>query len=118
MSASLDIPGAEGARKIRWTRPGTGKSGGARVIYFNLTDQQTILLIAAYAKADRATMNPAEIKKERSKKYYSNYRKLEPFRYSPINEFNLRAMVKFIHNVLIMSCQRMRIAELARRKLR
>lgn len=30
------IPGADGARKLRWAAPGRGKRGGARVIYFNL----------------------------------------------------------------------------------
>lgn len=57
------IPGADGARKVRWSRAGTGKSGGARVIYFNLTEQEVVLLIAAYAKADRDNMLPADIKK-------------------------------------------------------
>ena len=57
------IPGAEGARKLRWSRAGSGKSGGARVIYFNLTEQEVVLLVAVYAKADRANMLPAEIKK-------------------------------------------------------
>ena len=28
------VPGADGTRKVRWKRAGTGKSGGARVIYF------------------------------------------------------------------------------------
>lgn len=57
------IPGAEGARKVRWSRAGSGKSGGARVIYFNLTEREVVLLVAVYAKADRANMLPAEIKK-------------------------------------------------------
>ena len=57
------IPGADGARKVRWSRAGTGKSGGARVIYFNLTEQEVVLLIAAYAKAVRENMLPADIKK-------------------------------------------------------
>lgn len=57
------VPGAEGARKVRWTRPGTGKSGGGRVIYFNLTEDEVILLITLYAKADQATISPAEISK-------------------------------------------------------
>ncbi|WP_293503579.1 DNA-binding protein [Roseateles sp.] len=57
------IPGAEGARKVRWSRAGSGKSGGARVIYFNLTDEEVVLLVAVYAKADRSSMSPAEIKK-------------------------------------------------------
>ena len=57
------IPGADGARKVRWGRSGSGKSGGVRIIYFNLTEQEVVLLVAAYAKSDRANMLPAEIKK-------------------------------------------------------
>jgi len=57
------IPGADGARKVRWSRSGSGKSSGARVIYFNLTEQEVVLLVAAYAKADRSNMLPSEIKK-------------------------------------------------------
>lgn len=29
------IPGSGGCRKVRWSRAGMGKRGGARVIYFN-----------------------------------------------------------------------------------
>ena len=29
------IKGSGGCRKVRWSRPGTGKRGGVRVIYFN-----------------------------------------------------------------------------------
>ena len=57
------IPGADGARKVRWSRGGPGKSGGARVIYFNLTEQEVVILVAVYAKAERANMLPAAIKK-------------------------------------------------------
>jgi hypothetical protein len=57
------IPGAAGARKVRWSRPGTGKSGGARVVYFNLTEEEVVLLIAVYAKADRSNMTPSLIRK-------------------------------------------------------
>ncbi|WKN20804.1 type II toxin-antitoxin system RelE/ParE family toxin [Azotobacter vinelandii] len=57
------IPGADGARKVRWSRAGSGKSGGARVIYFNLTEEEVVLLVAVYAKADRSNMTPAEISK-------------------------------------------------------
>lgn len=57
------IPGSEGARKVRWARPGTGKSGGARIIYFNLAEDEVVLLIAVYPKAERSTMRPAEIKR-------------------------------------------------------
>jgi len=57
------IPGADGARKVRWSRGRSGKSSGPRVIYFNLTDQEVVLLVAIYAKAERANMLAAEIKK-------------------------------------------------------
>lgn len=57
------IPGAEGARKVRWSVAGSGKSGGARVIYFNLTDDEIVLLVTVYAKAERSNMSPAEISK-------------------------------------------------------
>ena len=55
------IPGADGACKLRWSRAGTGKSSGARVIWFNLTEQELVLLLAACAKADRTNMLSAEI---------------------------------------------------------
>ncbi|HEY3539267.1 MAG TPA: DNA-binding protein [Trinickia sp.] len=57
------VPGADGARKVRWKRAGTGKSGGARVIYFNLTDEEIVLLVAVYAKAERENMLPKDIRK-------------------------------------------------------
>lgn len=44
------IPGSGGCRKVRWSRAGQGKRGGARVIYFNAGDGTTWLLIA-YTKA-------------------------------------------------------------------
>jgi hypothetical protein len=28
------IPGAGGLRKVRWARPGSGKRGGVRIIYY------------------------------------------------------------------------------------
>lgn len=57
------IPGADGARKVRWQRAGTGKSSGARVIYFNLVEDEVVLLVAAYAKAERENMLPKDIRK-------------------------------------------------------
>ena len=32
------IKGSGGVRKLRWSRPGTGKSGGVRIIYLSRTD--------------------------------------------------------------------------------
>jgi hypothetical protein len=44
------IRGSGGCRKLRWTRAGTGKRGGARVIYFLSTDE-SVWLLMVYAKA-------------------------------------------------------------------
>lgn len=57
------IPGADGARKVRWTIQGKGKRGGARVIYFNLSDDEIVLLVAVYTKAERSNILPKEIKR-------------------------------------------------------
>lgn len=45
------IPGVSPLRKVRWKRPGMGKRGGARVIYFNRLASGEVVLIATYAKA-------------------------------------------------------------------
>ncbi|CAG4887868.1 transcriptional regulator [Paraburkholderia gardini] len=45
------IPGTGGLRKVRWSRPGMGKHGGARVVYYNLVEDGCIWLLIAYTKA-------------------------------------------------------------------
>ncbi len=57
------ISGAEGARKVRWQRKGTGKRGGARVIYFHLVGDEVVLLVMVYAKAERSNVKPKDIKR-------------------------------------------------------
>ena len=57
------IPGADGARRVRWTVAGKGKRGGARVVYFHLGADGVLLLVAVYAKSDRANMAPNEIRR-------------------------------------------------------
>lgn len=56
------IPGAEGARKVRWTRPGSGKRGGVRIIYFHIASAEIVLLVLAYVKARRSNVKPQDIK--------------------------------------------------------
>lgn len=57
------IPGADGARKVRWVVSGRGKRGGARVIYFNIDTRGVVLLVAVYAKAERENITPDAIRK-------------------------------------------------------
>ena len=58
------IPGADGARKVRWAVQGKGKRGGARGVYFNLSDDELVLLVAVYAKADKTNILPNEIERK------------------------------------------------------
>jgi hypothetical protein len=44
------IRGSGGCRKVRWSRSGSGKRGGTRVIYF-LAPDGTVWLLIAYSKA-------------------------------------------------------------------
>ena len=45
------VPRAGGVRKVRWKRSGMGKSGGIRVIYYNMFDDGEIWLLIAYTKS-------------------------------------------------------------------
>jgi hypothetical protein len=59
------IRGSGGLRKVRWARPGTGKSGGVRIVYFNQTDEGEIMLLTMFAKANAANMSTAKLKEIR-----------------------------------------------------
>lgn len=55
------IPGAEGLRKVRWSRAGSGKSGGVGVIYFTRNAAEEIVLLMLYAKAERDSMTAKQL---------------------------------------------------------
>jgi hypothetical protein len=52
------IPESGGVRKIRWRRPGTGKRGGVRVIYFYYHADAPLYLLMIYAKARQEDLSP------------------------------------------------------------
>jgi hypothetical protein len=56
------IPGTGGLRKVRVSRGGKGKRGGARVIYYFHDAQMPILLLAIYAKNEKSDLTFAEKK--------------------------------------------------------
>jgi mRNA-degrading endonuclease RelE of RelBE toxin-antitoxin system len=56
------IRGSGGCRKVRWSRAGSGKSGGVRVIYLNRFDEGKIYLLVIYAKSVRGSI-PAHLLK-------------------------------------------------------
>jgi hypothetical protein len=57
------IPGSGGCRKVRWSRPGMGKRGGARVIYFTHLEAGELCMLLVYPKAARDNI-PGHILKE------------------------------------------------------
>ena len=61
------IQGSGGLRKIRIARPGHGKSGSTRVIYYYHSAQKPILLLLIYAKARQENLTSGQ--KSRLKKY-------------------------------------------------
>lgn len=54
------IPGTGGVRKLRWGKAGSGKRGGARVIYFYYQPDCPLYLLLAYAKAQATDMTADE----------------------------------------------------------
>lgn len=53
------ISGTGGLRKVRMAQGKGGKSGGARVIYF-LANEETIYLVFAFRKNNKATLSDTE----------------------------------------------------------
>ncbi len=54
------IQGTGGLRKVRIARPGKGKSGGTRVIYYYRNADKPILLLLIYAKATQDNLTDAQ----------------------------------------------------------
>ena len=57
------IKGSGGVRKIRWSRPGTGKSAGVRVVYLSRTERGEVYLITMFAKSVKGNI-PLTVLKE------------------------------------------------------
>lgn len=61
------IQGTGGARKLRFAKPGAGKSGGYRVITYYTADDIPVFLMDVYAKGEKINLTAkerAELKKE------------------------------------------------------
>lgn len=59
------IPGAGGARKLRWAAKGKGKRGGARIIYVYVVIAARVFLIRCYAKNVKTDLTVDEKKELR-----------------------------------------------------
>ena len=56
------VKGSGGVRKIRWARSDSGKSGGVRVIYYNMVEDEEVWLLTLYAKNERSTIPAHELR--------------------------------------------------------
>lgn len=61
------IPQSGGLRKVRWSREGMGKRGGARVIFYARNDRGEVVLILVYAKAKFDNISPHVLKAVKEK---------------------------------------------------
>ena len=59
------IRGSGGVRKIRWSRAGTGKSGGVRVVYLLRSEQGEVYLLTMFAKSVKENIPLAVLKEIR-----------------------------------------------------
>jgi hypothetical protein len=57
------VPGSGGVRKVRWSRGGSGKRGGVRVVYFNRLANGEIWLLLIYSKSTLDNV-PANVLKQ------------------------------------------------------
>lgn len=54
------MAGTGGARKLRFKRPGIGKSGGYRIIFYYAGQDVPLFLLNVFTKGDRANLSKAE----------------------------------------------------------
>ncbi len=68
------IPGSGGCRKIRWSVKGHGKSGGLRVIYYNMLADGRLVLLIVYGKNVVENI-PGPILKTVQEKIHASFKK-------------------------------------------
>ncbi len=56
------VQGTGGLRKVRWKQEGHGKSGGVRVIYYWMTEDEQLYMLYVYPKSQQEDLT-AEQKK-------------------------------------------------------
>jgi hypothetical protein len=55
------IKGSGGIRKVRWKLEGKGKSGGVRVIYYWVVNDEHIRMLYVYPKGKQANLTKAQL---------------------------------------------------------
>ncbi len=59
------ISGSGGVRKVRWSREGTGKSGGVRIVYLTRNEAGEVYLLTLYAKSESGNISLSTLKEIR-----------------------------------------------------
>ncbi|SNS37659.1 type II toxin-antitoxin system RelE/ParE family toxin [Sphingopyxis indica] len=54
------MPGCGGARKLRFAKPGKGKSGGYRVISYFAGDDIPVFLLTVFGKGEKVSLSQGE----------------------------------------------------------
>lgn len=54
------VAGTGGVRKARWARPGMGKRGGVRVVYYFQTRAQIVYMLDIYAKNEKSDLTAVD----------------------------------------------------------
>ena len=54
------VAGTGGIRKARWARPGMGKRGGVRAVYYFQTRAGIVYMLDIYAKSEKSDLTPAD----------------------------------------------------------
>jgi mRNA-degrading endonuclease RelE of RelBE toxin-antitoxin system len=54
------IRASGGLRKVRWAKPGAGKRGGLRVIYYWAPSEGAFYMLYAYSKTEQGDLTPAQ----------------------------------------------------------
>lgn len=55
------IQGGSGLRKVRWSRPGMGKRGGVRAIYYWYSPDEQLYMLLAYAKNEQDNLTREQL---------------------------------------------------------
>ena len=59
------IRNSGGIRKVRWSREGTGKSSGVRIVYLTRNDVGEVYLLTLYAKSESENISLSTLKEIR-----------------------------------------------------
>lgn len=58
--SGVTMQGTGGVRKLRWARPGKGKSGGVRVIYYYYNETIPLFALNVFAKSEKINLTGDE----------------------------------------------------------